>query len=182
MSHILQHRTPPQTQQRGQKSSITQSSGSVLLGSKAEQSHNPSSAQPFVEEREGECIESAAVSATSREKEKVDSVAADSSRSGTPQTQTSESDMERVVKLYMHLAAYSKSRERELFQEVRVPPSSLLFPKVQCLTQRRFVLRELRGSEVGILMEWQKPPVPFASWHHGTAWVFQEVPLSLKCF
>lgn len=129
VSHLLQHRTPPQTQQSGQKSSITESSGSVLLGSKAEQSHNPSSAQPFVEEREGECIESAAVSATSREKEKVDSVAADSSRSGTPQTQTSESDMERVVKLYMHLAAYSKSRERELYQEVRVPPPAFCFQR-----------------------------------------------------
>jgi len=127
-SHPLQYRMPSQAQQSGQKSSITKSSASVLPGSKAEQSHNSSSAQSSAEEREGECIESAAASATSREKESVDSVAADSSRLGTPQTQTSESDMERVVKLYMHLTAYSKSRQRELFQEVRVfPPSFCLW-------------------------------------------------------
>ncbi len=126
-SHSLQHRTPTQAQQSGQKSSITDSLASVLLGSKTEQSHNSPSAQLSAEDREGEGTESAAASAMNREKESVESIAADSSRSGTPQTQSSESDMERVVKLYMHLTAYSKSRERELFQEVRVPLPAFCF-------------------------------------------------------
>ncbi len=51
------------------------------------------------------------------ETEPANSQAAGSSAAGASQPVSSRSDLERVVQLYMHLTAYSKSRERELFQE-----------------------------------------------------------------
>ena len=60
-----------------------------------------------------------------RATESVESGAGASSAAGASQPVSSGSDLERVVQLYLHLTAYSKSRERELFQEASPQSTSL---------------------------------------------------------
>ena len=108
-SHSLQKKALLPSQQTEQVAPATSaaSPAAVHLNGRAKLSENTSSTHTAARDREDAC----------HEPDPADSLAGCSSTAAASQPVSSKSDLERVVELYMHLTAYSKSRERELFQE-----------------------------------------------------------------
>ena len=108
-SHCLQGREHLHARQAEQTvpSPAARSSAAVLVNGKAELSDNPPGAHMSAGSRGNGFAET----------ESSNSVAAGSSTADNSQPASPASELERVVQLYLHLTAYSKSRERQLFQE-----------------------------------------------------------------
>ena len=110
-SHHLQETWPQRAQQGKQAMPYPAAANmpSVLVNGQAELSQESSSAHKSAEDRQNEHLENGA----------AELVGLGSSTAGASSTKTPGSDLDRVVQLYMHLTAYSKSRQRELFREAR---------------------------------------------------------------
>ena len=108
-SHCLQRRGLAHAQQSKQAVlyPVVARTPSPVVDGQAEGSENSSTAHNTAQDRENGSVEG----------EAEESVAAGSSTAGSSPPKTSGSDLERVVQLYMRLTAYSKGRERQLFQE-----------------------------------------------------------------
>lgn len=101
------HARAQQSKQAGPSSAVPHSSATVLLKGKAKLSDN-SSGVPMSADIGGSGLAQTAP---------VECRVAGSSTAGASQAAIPGSELKRVVQLYLHLTAYSKSRERQLFQE-----------------------------------------------------------------